>query len=157
MKDFFKENYIPILVLILSSLLLVFGAQVLTNEFFKTASYENLETIDDRIRCAEYLGWQVDKSSETVKSVYIPNTETVEFNEYNVMQKMCGFDLSHYMGKGAECYTYRILNFPSENSVNAFLNLIIYDGKMIGGDCEVLEYDDLYLPVKLSKTNTDIS
>lgn len=157
MKDFFKENYIPILVLILSSLLLVFGAQVLTNEFFKTASYENLETIDDRIRCAKYLGWQVDKSSETVKSVYIPNTETVEFNEYNVMQKMCGFDLSLYMGKGAMCYTYRILNFPSEFSVNAFLNLIIYDGKMIGGDCEVLEYDDLYLPVKLSKTNADIS
>ncbi|MBQ3181850.1 MAG: DUF4830 domain-containing protein [Clostridia bacterium] len=151
MKEFVKENLIQILLLIFASLLLIFGGQVLKGEFFKTANFENLEDINDRVRCAKSLGWYVDKTSETKRSVYIPNEETEEFNEYNEMQKMCGFDLVPYMGKGAHLYTYRILNFPSDTSVNAFLNLIIYDGKMIGGDCDVLEYDDLYLPVKRAK------
>lgn len=157
MKEFVKENYIQILCLVLSSLLLIFGGQILKGEFFKTASYENLENTDDRIRCAKSLGWQVDKSSETVKTVYIPNESTEEFDAYNEMQKMCGFDLFPYMGKGALCYTYRITNFPGDAPVNAFLNLIIYDGKMIGGDCDVLEYDEMYLPVRLGNANADIS
>ncbi len=157
MQEFLKENIIHILSLLLASLLLVFGGQIVKNKFLQTAAYENLETLDDRIRCAEYLGWKVDKTSETSRNVYIPNENTAEFNQYNEMQKLSGFDLSLYMGKGAVCYTYRILNFPSQNEVNAFLNIIIYDGKMIGGDCEVLEYDELYLPVKLHKTDADIS
>ena len=157
MKEFIKENYVRILVLILVSLLLIFVSQILIKEFLQTASFENLESIEDRVRCAKSLNWEVDKSSETVKYVYIPSVLSDEFNSYNEMQKMCGFDLLPYMGKGAVCYTYRITNFPSETPVNAFLNLIIYDGKMIGGDCDVLEYDDLYLPVKLDKTNADIS
>ncbi len=151
MREFIKENIIHILILIFVSLLLILGGQFMSHKFQKAAFYENLTTLDDRIRCANSLGWEVDKSSESVRNVYIPKEITKEFSEYNEMQKNCGFDLSSYMGKGAVTYTYRILNFPSENEVNAFLNLIIYDDKMIGGDCEVLEYDDLYLPVKLAK------
>lgn len=151
MKEFVKENIIRLLCLALASLLLIFGAQVLKGEFTKTASFENLDDLNDRVRCAKSLGWNVDKTSETVRVVYIPNEASKEFNEYNEMQNECGFDLLPYMGKGAHLYTYRILNFPSETSVNAFLNLIIYDCKMIGGDCDVLEYDDLYLPVKRAK------
>ena len=125
--------------------------------FFETASFENLKDINDRIRCAASLGWEVDKSTEAVKSIYIPNEKTKEFIEYNEMQKLCGFDLLPYMGKGALCYTYRITNFPYSSPVNAFLNLIIYDEKMIGGDCDVLEFDDLYLPVSSKKANAYIS
>lgn len=157
MYDFIKENIIHILVLLFVSLMFIFGGQILMHKFSKTANFENLENLDDRVRCAQVLGWQIDKTSETQRSVYIPSEMTEEFDTYNQMQKMCGFDLTDYMGKGAICYTYRILNFPSENDVNAFLNIIIYKDKMIGGDCEVLEYDDLYLPVKLIKTDTDVS
>ncbi len=156
MRDFFKENMLHILSLILVSLLLILGGQIFAHKFQKNAFYENLTTVDDRVRCAKALGWEVDKTSESVKSVYIPKDNTAEFSEYNQMQKSCGFDLLPYIGKGADCYTYRILNFPAENEVNAFLNIIIYNDKMIGGDCEVLEYDELYLPVRLAKFNADI-
>ncbi len=157
MKEFFKENIIRILCLMFVSLLLVSGCRILTYRVFKTASFENLIDLNDRVRCAESLGWYVDKSSETVKSIYIPNEKTKEFIEYNEMQKLCGFDLLPYMGKGANVYTYRITNFPYSSSVNAFLNLIIYDEKLIGGDCDVLEFDDLYLPVSFKKTDAYIS
>lgn len=157
MREFLKENYIRILALVLASLLLIFGGQILISEFYKTASFENLKNVDDRVRCARSLGWEIDKTSESVKNVYIPKELTSEFLEYNEMQKMCGFDLTQHMGKGALIYTYRITNFPSSTPVNAFLNLIIYNDKMIGGDCDVLEYDEIYLPVILQKSDTDIS
>lgn len=157
MKEFFKENIIRILSLLFVSLLLILGFRIIMYRFFETASFENLKDINDRIRCAASLGWEVDKSTEAVKSIYIPNEKTKEFIEYNEMQKLCGFDLLTYMGKGSNVYTYRITNFPYSSPVNAFLNLIIYDEKMIGGDCDVLEFDDLYLPVSFKKANAYIS
>lgn len=157
MKEFFKENIIKILSLVFVSLLLIAGCRILTYRFFETASFENLKDLNDRVRCAHVLGWEVDKSSETVKSIYIPDEKTKEFIEYNEMQKECGFDLLPYMGKGAIVYTYRITNFPFDTPVNAFLNLIIYDEKLIGGDCDVLEFDDLYLPVSFKKADAYIS
>lgn len=157
MKEFFKENIIRILSMLLVSLLLIAGCRIIMYRFFETASFENLIDTNDRVRCARSLGWEVDRTSETVKSIYIPNEKTKEFIEYNEMQNECGFDLLPYMGKGALCYTYRITNFPFDNTVNAFLNLIIYDEKLIGGDCDVEEFDDLYLPVSFKKTDAYIT
>ena len=139
------------------SLVLIFCAQIFTLKFSKAASCENLTTQAARVRCARYLGWEIDKTSETVKTVYIPNESTIEFSRYNDMQKLCGFDLCPFMGKGVDCYTYRILNYPATTPVNAFLNILVYDGIMIGGDCAVEEYDDLYLPVRLIKSDAYVS
>ena len=155
MKEFFKENIVQILLLILISLLLVFGFQIMSAKFFETSSFENIENIHDRVRCAYSLGWNVEKGSETVRNVFIPSEMTEEMQVYNEMQKMCGFDLTDYMGKSVKVYTYRILDFPSTSPVNAFLNLIICNEKLIGGDCTVDEYDDLYLP--LIKPDTHVA
>ncbi len=157
MKEFIKENIIYILILLLFSLLLVLWTQIIRTEFHNVSNLDNLHTLSDRVRCAESLGWQVDEKSETTKKLYLDKTPTPDFSEYNDIQKMCGFDLLPYLGKGVTVYTYRILNFPTDEPVNAFLNIIIYKNKMIGGDCTVDEYDDLYLPVKLPKLDADIS
>jgi len=157
MKNFFKENIVYILSLLLVSLLLIFLGQVVLDKFSHTANYENLTTVNDRVRCAKALGWQVDKSSETTKTVYIPQNFTKELTEYNEMQRKCGFDLSPYKGRGAQLYTYRILDYPAQMPVNAFLNIIIYEDKMIGGDCEVDEFDDLYMPVRRNVSDADIT
>lgn len=157
MKNFIKENIIYILLLVLFSLMLIFWAQIMRTEFCTVANFNNLENLSDRVRCAESLGWRVDAASETKRRLYIDQTPTPDFLEYNEFQKMCDFDLMPYLGKGVAVYTYRILNFPSENPVNAFLNLIIYENQMIGGDCTVEEYDDLYLPVRLPKLDAYIA
>ena len=157
MKSFIKENMLYILLLLLFSLLLLLWSQIIRAEFYKVGNFDNLETLSDRVRCAKNLGWQVDETSETKRQIYIDQSPTPDFLEYNDFQKQCGFDLAPYMGKGVTVYTYRILNFPSDNPVNAFLNIIIYKNKMIGGDCTVDEYDDLYLPVKLPKLDRYIS
>ncbi len=157
MKKFIKENIIYILILVLLSLLLILWSHIIRAEFQVAANFNNLETLSDRVRCANSLGWEIDKTSETKKLIYLEKTPTTEFLKFNKMQKMCGFDLLPYLGKGVTVYTYRILDFPSDNPVNAFLNIIIYNDKMIGGDCTVEEYDDLYLPVKLPQLDAHIS
>lgn len=155
MKEFFKENIVQMLLLIFLTLLLIFGIQIMSAKFFDVASFENVKTTRDRVRCADALGWQVDKGSETVRNIYLPPEMTDELCAYNEMQKMCGFDLTEYMGKSVQVYTYRILDFPSNAPVNAFLNLIIHQEKLIGGDCTVDEYDELYLP--LIKPDTHVA
>lgn len=147
MKKFITENIVYILLVILFSLVVIFWGRVIVQEFKTEQNHANLTDISDRIRCAESLGWEVDKTSETKTSHYIPKEMNEEFLHYNEMQKSYGFDLESYMGKGVTVYTYRILNFPHPTPVSAFLNLITYDNRLIGGDCEVYEFDDLYLPI----------
>ncbi len=157
MKSFFKENIVHILLLLLFSLILILFARVTIHEFYKEGNFENIDSLRDRIRTCSALGWQVDETSETKRNIFIQKIPDDDFRKYNEFQKMCGFDLAPFMGRGAVVYTYRILNFPAKNPVNAFLNIIIYKGKMIGGDCSVEEYDDLYLPVRLPELDAYIS
>ncbi len=147
MKKFISENIVYILLIILFSLVVIFWGRIIVKEFKTEKNQNNLTELSDRIRCAESFGWEVDKASETKTSHYIPSEMNDEFLHYNEMQKSCGFDLTPYMGKGVTVYTYRILNFPHSAPVNAYLNLITYNDRMIGGDCVVDEFDDLYLSV----------
>lgn len=147
MKKFISENIIYILLIILFSLVVIFWGRIIVAEFKTEKNHNNLTELSDRIRCAESFGWEVDKASETKTSHYIPSEMNDEFLRYNEMQKSCGFDLVPYLGKGVTVYTYRILNFPHETPVNAYLNIITYNDRMIGGDCVVDEFDDLYLSV----------
>lgn len=147
MKKFISENIIYILLIILFSLVVIFWARIIVAEFKTEKNHAHLTELTDRISCAESFGWEVDKASETKTSHYIPSETNDEFLRYNEMQKSCGFDLAPFMGKGVTVYTYRILNFPHSTPVNAYLNLIIYNDRMIGGDCTVDEFDDLYLSV----------
>lgn len=147
MKKFIQENIIYILLVIFFSMVVIFWGRIIVREFKYENNHNNLTSIQDRIRCAESFGWEVDKASETKSSHYIPKEADQEFLNYNEMQKSCGFDLMPYMGRGVVVYTYRITNFPHSTPVNAYLNLIVYNECMIGGDCVVDEFDDLYLPV----------
>ena len=135
-------------MLVFLSLLLIFWGQVIIREFNTQTYYENLTTLDDRIRCVKSLGWEVDKTSETIKKTYIPDEMSEELFSYNGIQKICGFDISNYLGCAVEIYTYRIINFNYVTKEEAFLNIIIYKNKMIGGDCEIPKLKGVVLPVK---------
>lgn len=147
MKKFISENIVYILLIILFSLVVIFWGRIIVKEFKTEKNQNNLTELSDRIRCAESFGWEVDKASETKTLHYIPKEITDEFLQYNEMQKSCGFELMPFIGKGVTVYTYRILNFPHSTPVNAYLNIITYNDRMVGGDCVVDEFDDLYLPV----------
>lgn len=146
MKKFLKENQNYILFLIFAGLVLIFWARVLVAQFCISLATQNLHTTQDRTRCASYFGWQVDKTSETHETIYIPEEFDNVYARYNALQKLSGFDLSAYKGKGVTRYTYRVLNFPNGDH-EAFLNLLVYNGTLIGGDCMTVALDGIMLPL----------
>jgi len=83
---------------------------------------------------AEYLrslGWEVAEPS-SVKQVFIPEKFDAVYENYNNLQKSQGFDLSGYRAKTAVQYTFKLLNYSGDGEF--FAHLLIYKGKVIGGD-----------------------
>ncbi len=72
----------------------------------------------------------------------IPETFNDVYMRYNNLLKESGYDLAQYRGKTCKRYTYLI---PSQN---ARANIIVYDGKIIGGDISGITLDGIMVPIK---------
>ncbi len=147
MKQFIKDNVIWLLFTVLLSLLFILWGRIVLSEFRANTNIHNLVTQNDRLRCLSAYGWEVDPGSETVKSVLIPEPLDAVFKKYNQLQRACGFDLEKYAGESVQCYTYQILNFPYETQEVVYVNLLISEGKLIGGDCMMTAIDGFMLPL----------
>ena len=147
MKSFIKENLIYILVLILAGLLFILWSRVTYSRALNETVCENLVTPDARAKCIESFGWEVDETSETSENVFIPEKLDDVYKRYNKIQKLSGFDLEKYRGKAVKRYTFRVLNFPDHPKEEVFVNILVYDGKLIGGDCMTVALDGFMLPL----------
>ena len=149
MKQFLKENLYHILLLLLVGMVLIFCGRLIRYEFSSRIATESLLDTADLVRCAEYFGWQVDRSSKTQETVYIPKEFDAVWTRYNELQRLCSFDLSLYRGKSATRHTFRVLNFPGMADTEAFINLLVIDGRLIGGDCFTVALDGVMLPLDI--------
>ena len=89
-----------------------------------------------------------DDVSETPYEVVefeIPLKFNSVWENYNNLLKEKGYDLSLYKGKKCKRYTYLI---PSEN---ARANIIVSDGKIIGGDISSITLNGIMIPIKSSE------
>ncbi len=80
-------------------------------------------------------GWTVSDSPPKAEEITIPENFNAIYEEYNEIQKRCGFNLEKYKGKPATKYTYEITNLP-----NAKATVLVHNGKIIGGDVSGTEY-----------------
>lgn len=102
------------------------------------------ETYSDRADYAKALGYSISADSETVRNIVIPAVFGNVYENYNALQKECGFDLSMYKGETAVQYTYTISNYTDDSGKtldNIIMDLIVCDGKIIGGDICSAELD----------------
>lgn len=98
------------------------------------------KTNAQRIVFLESFGWEVDPNEEEIREILIPKEMDDVYQNYNQLQKAQGCDLNKYAGKTCKRYTYIVLNHPKQKeNVNA--NLIIYNGKIVGGDISSTELD----------------
>lgn len=84
----------------------------------------------------EELGYHCTEG-ETARNIVIPAEFSGVYQKYNDLQIQCGFDLSRFRGEEAVCYTYTLTDYP--DPAGGFyrdirLNLIVVDGKIVGGD-----------------------
>lgn len=84
----------------------------------------------------------MDENCEEAKEIIIPTKFSDVYEEYNSLQRDAGFDLSAYMGCKVKRYTYKITD--SENRVD----LLVFDGRVIGGDIISYELGGEIKPLK---------
>lgn len=147
MKEFIKENTVYLLLVTLLALLLILWGRIMVSELKNNGYQTNLTTSEARLNCLSSYGWEVDAGSETQKTVAIPKPLDAVYEAYNSLQTICGFDLKKCEGESAVCYTYTVLNFPYETEEPVYVNVLICDGVLIGGDCMSTAIDGFMLPL----------
>ena len=98
------------------------------------------ESAAERTAFLSQFGWEISEDPIEVSEVIIPENFDDGYTEYAAMNKAQGLDLEMFKGVRAKRWTYRILNYPGlEGSESVQANLLIYDGRVIGGDVCSLE------------------
>ena len=123
-------------------LFVAFGEKspVVTDE--NTVSYK-AENAEQRNAFISQFGWKFSADPVEVSEVIIPTEFDDVYMNYNEINKAQGLDLEPYKGMRAKRWTYDILNYPAYEGRSGVvqLNLLVYNGVVIGGDVCSLEKD----------------
>lgn len=96
-------------------------------------NYDKVRSNSDRVKFLEQFGWKTDRKPVKECVVTIPKDFDALMQSYNALQKNLGLDLENYAGRDAVRYTYRVTNYPGQDT-DVFANVMIYKGSVIGGD-----------------------
>ncbi|MBQ8210375.1 MAG: DUF4830 domain-containing protein [Clostridia bacterium] len=106
------------------------------------------DTQENRLNFISQIGYTVENEPISVKEVLIPSEFDEIYTQYNQLQLESGFDLSSYSGCAVKKWTYKVTDYPGyENSDAIQLTLLVYKGKIIGGDICSTELDGFMLPL----------
>ena len=108
------------------------------------------KTAEQRRMYLERLGYAT-LESETHREVVIPGDFDMVYTSYNNMQKKADFNLSEYKGLKVGLYTYKLKPLAEINDIEA--NLLVYRGKIIGGDIFCSRADGFCLPLVKCEEN----
>ena len=99
-----------------------------------------VEDISDVATFLQEYGWQTSAEPSELEDVMIPTEFNDVYEQYNTMQKTQGYDLEDYRGEFAKRVTFEIKNYPGQEE-NVRANVLVHDGKVIGGDICSVESD----------------
>ncbi len=91
------------------------------------------KTNEQQVAFLKAFGYDAEAEPILIEEIIIPSEFDESYEEYNNFQKLSGFDLSKYKGRRVKKYTYTVSNYP-EQAEGVVGNLLIYNGKVIGGD-----------------------
>ena len=107
-----------------------------------TALKYSASTQEERLNFIAQLGFTPQEDPESVSEVLIPEEFDEVYTAYNELQTECGFDLTPYKGCAVKKWTYILTDYPSYEDKDCIrLNLLVYKGKVIGGDICSVELD----------------
>ena len=99
-------------------------------------------THGERMDFIAQTGYTVDEEPVSVTEILIPDEFDSVYTQYNEIQKDSGFDLSSYKGCKVKKWTYTVNNYPEYEDSDAIrLTVLVYKGKVIGGDICSAELD----------------
>lgn len=128
-----KKFFTFLLIAILCGSLILFAVSKKQNAACANKTNVSANDNNSRILFFKECGLEVTSDPIEETEITIPSTFNSTYSSYNEMQKSQGFDLSKYMGKRCQKYTYQILNYDS-SSTPTKANILIYKNKVIAGD-----------------------
>ena len=120
----------------------LFTLTVIVGVLFTCGVMLRTDRAEGYFKIAEKMGFQdVEKTPYEVVKFTVPESFTPVYERYNSLLEKNGYSLVPYKGKECTRYTYLI------PSVNARANIIVYDGKVIGGDISGITIDGVMIPI----------
>ena len=142
--------YVSVTRSLLAAIFCVLSAVILISGSFASALRvdKNAGTHKMRVEFAQSIRCIIDEDSVSQKEITIPLEFDKTYENYNELQKKAGYDLSEYKGCKAKVYNYKVLSYgPFSAKDNAQLNLIVYNGRIIGGDISTVSTGGVMLPL----------
>ena len=124
-----KNNFMFLFIILLSVIMMNWG--------FK---YTDIKDAFSSI--VKDMGYNAEEKPMEIVRFTIPNEFDKVYERYNNLLKKGGFDLEEYKGKECVRYTYYI------KKDDLVANIIVYNGKIIGGDISSHKIDGMMLPIK---------
>lgn len=90
-------------------------------------------TNEERIGFLRQFGWEPQEEPAEICEILIPEDFTGVYEVYQQLQQSQGFDLRNWRGKRVRRWSYLLKN-PPENAGETVADLLIADGRIIGGD-----------------------
>jgi SRSO17 transposase len=98
-------------------------------------------TNEERITFLTEKGWEIVANPVEIKEITVPKEFDAVYTEYNNIQKSVGMNLETVKGKTVKRFSYEVLNYPDAAEANVIANLIVYNGKIVGGDISSTSLD----------------
>ena len=127
---FTRRKTLTLLLICGIVLLLIFTAR---SVFGTKEKPLDLSTADGREAYLKSLGWEIDRDSESFRSVLVPQKLEGIMAQYNKIQLRQGYDLNKHLGQSCKQYCYDVKNYPGGQG-KVIVSLYIQDGKVIAGD-----------------------
>lgn len=143
------KTYITVTKKSLTAVFLFTLFVIIVSGQFYAAAYpvKNARTNAQRVDFIKSLGFVPDESGYDSKEVIIPEKFSAVYRNYNNLQKKAGFDLSKYRGATATVYTYPVGKIQENKDDDYYVNLIVYRGRIIGGDISSRDFYGEMLPL----------
>lgn len=93
----------------------------------------DLHSVEGREAYLNALGWEIDRDSESFRSVVVPQKLEGIMAQYNKIQLRQGFDLNKHLGESCRQYCYDVTNYPG-GAGKVIVSLYLQNGQVIAGD-----------------------
>ena len=128
-QGFTRKKILTLLLVIGIVLLLAFTAK----SVFVKDEAPDLGTVEGRAAYLKALGWEIDRDSESFRSVVVPQKLEGIMAQYNKIQLKQGFDLNKHLGESCRQYCYDVTNYPG-GAGKVIVSLYLQNGQVIAGD-----------------------
>ena len=137
---FTKKGLVALLAAVLLCLLI--GGEFYAADNIK----ENGRTNSQRVDFIKSLGLSPREECIASKEIVIPERFGEVYINYNALQSEAGYNLEPYKGSDATVFTYSV-DPPKGYTEETVVNLIVYNGRIIGGDVSSRALDGFMLPL----------